>query len=112
MLREMRGRRGLAAAALEVDDCDHLQMLVSAPPGNVTAVRAAFLVEIGPQFLNLLGGVRASAACRRERDRTFTFERKISEITALHAEKFCRLAGVERAQRLFRGRREKGQTMR
>ena len=53
VLPEVRRRGGFAAAALKIDDGNHLEVLIASSRRNVSAIRLAAGVEEHPQGLNI-----------------------------------------------------------
>ena len=64
ILREMRGRRGFAAAALEIHHRDDLQSLAVASVWNVSAGAFAGAIEIASQRVDVFNRIAPTAVRR------------------------------------------------
>ena len=107
MLRQMRGRRRFAAAALEIRHGDDLQMLAAAAMRQIPARGAAGLVEMSAKLLDLRGGIGTASARGYGGQGAFALERQIAQIAAFDAQKLRRFVQLKGAERFFgRGRKE------
>ena len=102
MLGEVGGRGCLARTTFEIDDRDHLQLVVALAVRHIfLGIRLAVLVEIEAQLLHLLGCVQPSAAARRLRNRPLAFEMKTLQIVGTDAEIMGDLCHRKQPQRLL-----------
>ena len=112
VLREMRRGGRLAAAALEVDDGDHLQLLAAAASGQVALVALAVRVEVGADPLDVLGGIGAPAVAGDVDGRSLAGQRQAAQHAVVGADQPRCLARRELPQRFPGSGREKLLAMR
>lgn len=86
VLGKVRGCRGLAASALEIDDRNDLEMLVAAPVGHITTACPTIFIEKATQFPDLLRSIGAPARGGDFGSRAFAFKRQVAQVAGLHAE--------------------------
>jgi len=105
ILGEVRGCRGLARAAFEVDGSQYLAMLCPVSPRGIALALAA-LVEHLADLVNLRQCVGAASTLPRLRLWAFAAQRQLPKIAVGDADETSSFAGGEAAQHFLRDRRE------
>ena len=86
ILGEMGGGRGLAAAALEIDDGDHLEVFVAGAVRQVIAVALGDLREIATQLVEILDRVGAASPLPYFHRGAFALDREAAQIGVINAD--------------------------
>ena len=106
ILGEVGRGRGLAAATLEIDHGENLEIVARATMRHVKLLGAAVLVQKPSQFQDLFGRIGAPAGGRNDGGGAFALQMEFLDMVLGNAEKLGDFGNAEQSQALLRIRRE------